>query len=320
MANKKTIVIIIIVLGLVLVAGISTVSTVQKINSPSGYGLGGDVSMRNNGTFSESSLPSPVATSNSKMMAGESAVAPAFDAESQDLGVTDKKVIKNGDLSLKVYKVDGAVTDIAKIAKDNGGEIFSSNFYQNTTNIKSGSLTVKVPVNNFEKSYDAIKKVASLVMRESTSGQDVTEQYTDLQSRLKNKQAEEQSYLRILDQAQKIDDILAVTRQLSQVRGEIEVMQGRIRLMDSQTDMATITVSLSEDPQISLADTWRPWQIVKNSINSLIKDIQSFVTFLLVLIIRIIPVIILYLLLVLIIYLVGRKIYIKVKAKNETPQ
>ena len=245
----------------------------------------------------------------------ETASFVASDASSgQD--VPDKKVIKNGNLTLKVDNADKSAEKISQIAKDNGGEIFSSNFYENPKNIKSGSITVKVPVANLEKTFGELKKVATLVVQESTTGQDVTEEYTDLQSQLKNKQAEESQFVQILGQAQKIQDILDVTQELSRVRGEIEMLQGRIKFLNSQTDMASIFVSLSEDANITLADSWRPLQVAKEAVNALIKKAQGFVNFAIVLIVTVIPIILLYALLVYAIYLIGRKIHLKIKEKR----
>ena len=234
--------------------------------------------------------------------------------------IPDKKVIKNGNLTLKVDNADKSAEKISQIAKDNGGEVFSSNFYETPKNIKSGSITVKVPVANFEKTFAELKKVATLVVQESTSGQDVTEEYADLQSQLKNKQAEEAQFVQILGQAQKIQDILDVTRELSRVRGEIEMLQGRIKFLNSQTDMASIFISLSEDTNIAVIDSWRPWQVVKGSVNVLIKKAQGFVDFVIVLVITAIPLIFLYALLFYALYRIGRKIYFKVKERLLPPQ
>lgn len=238
-------------------------------------------------------------------------------SESAPIGDTapasiDKKIIKNGNLTLKVNSVDKASENISKIAKDNGGEVFSSNVY-NYNNIKSGTVTVKVPVVNFEKAFSEIKKVAAVVVQESTSGEDVTEEYADLQGQLKNKQAEEQQFVNIMAQAQKIQDILDVTQQLSRVRGEIEQLQGRIKFLNSQADMASIAVNLSEDSNITIADSWRPWQVIKDAVNSLIKKGQGFINFVIVLIITVIPVAVLYLLLAYIVYRIGKKIYDRFK-------
>ncbi|HOW60210.1 MAG TPA: DUF4349 domain-containing protein [Candidatus Moranbacteria bacterium] len=241
----------------------------------------------------------------------------SYDAvESGDFLQADKKIIKNGDLELKVKSAEETAEKISEIAKDNGGEIFSSNFYQSAKSIKSGTITIKVPVANFEKTFSEIKKVSSLVIRESISGQDVTEQYVDLKAQLTNRQAEEQSYIKILGQAQKIDDVLAVTQQLSRVRGTIEQIQGKIKYLDSQTDMSTISANLTEDENITIADSWRPWQVVKESFNSLIKVMQGLVDFVIRLIIVVVPFLLVWVLIIWGIYRVGKKIYLKIKNRN----
>lgn len=231
----------------------------------------------------------------------------------ESLVETDKKIIRTGSLDLKVGSADDASGKISQIAADNGGEVFSSNFYQSGKNVKSGTIEVKVPVGNFEKTFAELKKIANLVVRESTSGQDVTMEYADLQIRLKNKQAEEKSFLNILDRSGKIEDVLAATREVARVRSEIESLQGQIKYMESQTDKSTISVSLTEDTPITFTDTWRPWQFVKETFNGLFKDLQGVVNFIIVLVIRIIPVVILYILILLGLYWAGRKIYLKIK-------
>lgn len=230
---------------------------------------------------------------------------------------TDKKIIKNGNLTMRVDNISDAQSKISGIANGNGGSVFSSNIYQSGKNVKSGMITVKIPVANFEKVLGEIKDIATLVIRETTSGRDVTEEYQDLEVQIKNKQAEEQSYVKILEQSGKISDVLEVTRQISRTRGEIERMQGRLRFMSSQTEMSTIDISLSEDQNVTVVDSWRPAQVAKDAVNSLVKSVQNFVDFVIVLVITFIPVAILYLVIILILFLIGRKIYRRFRKNKE---
>ena len=229
---------------------------------------------------------------------------------------TDKRIIKDGSLELKVASADQAAQKITQIAKDNGGDVFSSDFSETEQNVKSGTITIKVPFDNFDKTFNDIKGVATLVVRESTSRQDVTLQYSDLQAQLTNAQAEEQQYLAVLKQAQKVSDILDVTQQLSQVRTEIDQLQGQINYMDSQTKLASITVTLSEDQSITIADSWRPLQVAKDAVNQLLKGAQGFVNSVIVFIIVIIPIAIFYAIFFWIIYWIGKKIYLKIKERR----
>ena len=255
------------------------------------------------------------------MMKGEnveSLAVPAYSTDiSQNMAVTEKKIIKNGNLTLKVDSTDEADQKITEVAKNNNGEVLSSNFYQTANNVKSGAITIKVPVANFEKTFAEIKKIASLVVRESTSGQDVTEEYIDLQAQLKNRQAEEQSFVKILDQAQKIQDVLDVTAQLARVRGNIEQLQGRIKYLESQTDMSTISINLSEDSSITVIDSWRPGQVVKDSFNALVKSLQGFIDFLIKFFIVILPMLVICGAIIFTLYKIGKKIYQKIVNKTE---
>ena len=241
----------------------------------------------------------------------------AMEAESindvlDDVNLSDKKVIKNGNLSLKIEKTEKAADEISQIVNAQGGEVFSTNFYERVKGQKSGSMIVKVPVNKFEDTIEKIKEVATQVVSESTTGQDVTEQYADLQAQLKNKKAEEESFVKILDRAVKIEDVLAVTQQISRVRGEIERLEGRIKYMDSQTDMSTITISLSEDVEITpISNDWRPWQVVKKSFSELIDSLQGLINGLIRFVIVILPSLIVFLLIIWIIWKAGKKIFEK---------
>jgi hypothetical protein len=312
MGNPKKILIIAIGFLIVALAFLTVVSTGKKTVNP--IPLLGEV-----GTSSSDqsfrSVAAPMAAGGGAMMEKSVASSVAPMMADQGVVVTDKKVIKNGNLDLKIININSASSEISQIAKDNGGDVFSTNFYQVAQNIKQGNITVKIPVANFEKAMAALKKVATLVTQESTSGADVTEQYADLQIQLANKQAEEQQYLQILKQAQKVSDILEITQALSNVRGEIESIQGQIKFLSSQTDMASINISLTEDQNITFSDTWRPWQVVKETFNSLFKDLQGTVNLIIVIIIRVIPVAIIYALIAWLFYWGGKKIYTKVKSK-----
>lgn len=222
----------------------------------------------------------------------------------------DKKIIKTGSLSLKVEQAETAAEAIANIAKVNKGEVASSNFYESTRGVKSGAITIRVPYNNFDAAFSEIKKVATQVVSEASNAQDITAEYIDLEARLKNTQAEEVSFVALLNRSGKIEEILAVTREVARARGEIEQLQGQMRYLSSQTDMSTITANLTEDVEIATASQdWRPWQVIKISVKRLITSGQNFIDGLIAFLIVVLPALIIYGLIIWLIYYVGRKIY-----------
>lgn len=315
---KKTLKVIGVVIGILILWGIFNLSR-MTLNAPASMDLPQSKNISSSGLSDSSfSLPSGInsarewATDSSspEMMMDENSGAGSVPSEPVQ---TDKKVIKNGNLSLKVEKTEKAAEEISQITRSQGGEVFSTNFYERVKGQKSGSMTIKVPVQKFEETVEKMKGVATQVISESTSGQDVTEQYADLQVQVKNKKAEEESFVKILDRAGKIEDVLAVTQQISRVRGEIERLEGRIRFMDSQTDMSTITVSLSEDIEIApISNDWRPWQIVKKSFSELIDSMQGFVDGLIRFVIVTVPSLAIFLLIIWIVWKIGKKIFKKI--------
>jgi hypothetical protein len=223
----------------------------------------------------------------------------------------EKREIKTGSLNLRVENAEWSAGEIGRTAGELGGGTLSSNLSDNGSGIKSGTVTVRVPADRFDEAMGRIKSIARAVLSESSDGQDVTSQYVDLEARLKNKRAEEEAFSALLSrQTNDVSDVLQVTREVARVRGEIEQLQAQMKYLESQTDFSTISAFLSEDPQIGKVDAWRPWQIVKDAVNVLIKNLQWLVGFLINLVIVVLPILlILFLVFGIVLWKLGRKAY-----------
>jgi len=258
----------------------------------------------------DEAMPSPNMTARSES-SGSGAAEP-----SKDANATDKKVIKTGSLNLAVAKADASAEKIGEIAKANQGEVYSSDFYETSNGLKSGSMVIRVPYASFEKVFNEIKKVATQVISESTNAQDITQEYIDLDARLKNKKAEEKSFVELLNRSGKIEEILAVTQEVARVRTEIDQMEGQMRYLNSQTDMSTLTIYLSEDATIAPeSNAWRPLQVAKSSIKMLIINGQNFIDGLISFLIVTLPMLLIWVLILWLLYITGRKIYRWMKNK-----
>lgn len=185
----------------------------------------------------------------SDTVAGSAPAAPANGGSQPALpSVSDRKIIFNATLGLEVPEVGRAFNEVGRIAQVNGGFIERSTFSGDDDNAKrtGASATVRVPGDRYQATLQDLRALAGAKVRsESSKSTDVTEQYTDLQSRLRNLERTEQQYLKLLEQAKGIPEILAMTDRIDAVRGQIEQVQGRLNVLDKLTELASIDVTLS---------------------------------------------------------------------------
>ncbi|PKB77852.1 MAG: hypothetical protein BZY88_20590 [SAR202 cluster bacterium Io17-Chloro-G9] len=194
-------------------------------------------------------------------------VAPSFasaDAEDgrvargQALQTVQRQVISSATVSIKVKVVDEAVGQIRTIAEGMGGfvEHLSSS---GAAGRQQASMTIRVPQDRFNTALERIE-VLGEVQSKNLGSEDVTEQFIDLEARLKSSIREEESLLSLLERSETVSDVLNIERELARVRSEIERFQGQLNFLESRVALATISVSLfppqkpvSEPPTGSLA-------------------------------------------------------------------
>ncbi len=186
--------------------------------------------------------------------------------------VIEKKVIKTGNVDMRVNSVEDAMDEIRFVASSHGGDEISSDIFISKSNTyKQGTILVKVPVDQYVATFTDIKKIAPLIIDESSQAQDVTAQFIDLESRIKNKKEHEERLRSFFQKANDVDELIQVEKELARVRTEIESMEGQLKYLKDQTQYSTINVVLREDSNIVVSDSWRPMQVVKDSVNTLIK-------------------------------------------------
>jgi hypothetical protein len=157
--------------------------------------------------------------------------------------IAGRTILRSGSLDLEVEEVDTSYHRVQQIATAAGGFVADSTF-TGTDDRHRATLTIRVPAAQFNDVIDQLRELSINVRSVSTSAQDVTEEYTDLQSALRNLRAVEAQYLELLGRANQIGDILQVQERLNGVRSQIDRIEGRIRLLDDLADLATLTVSL----------------------------------------------------------------------------
>ena len=155
----------------------------------------------------------------------------------------ERMIVRTGDIALVVEAVVGVRDEIAKLAVRYGGYVVSSQILGEEQEMR-GFISIRVPEDKFEPALVELRGLAVRVTSESTSSRDITEEYVDLQSRLKNAEATESQYLALLEKAQDVEDILRIYESLSRVRQEIEQIKGRMQYLERTSSMSLITVSL----------------------------------------------------------------------------
>lgn len=159
-------------------------------------------------------------------------------------------IVKNADVKLLVKDTDIALDGMTQIVSDTQGYIISSRvWYQDYygTNYKYATLTMGVPVDQFETALRRLRGLAVRVLDENATGEDVTDQYVDLQSQLTNLEATRERIKSFLDQAKTVDEALRINQQLSDVEAQIEKIKGKMNYFENRAAFSTITVNLEPD-------------------------------------------------------------------------
>lgn len=198
----------------------------------------------------------------------------------------ERMVIYNADIRMRVKDYPKAQVDMEVKAKKYGGYIVQSNVYKDDKDQMSGSLTVRIPQEHFYDFLHDAQGIAIEVVERNVNGQDVTEEYVDLQARLRSKRTVEERLLEFMKKAQKTEDLLKISNDLAKVQEEIEQIVGRMKYLENQTSLSTISISLFEEkvivPTIEKGDL-NTWEKTKKqfmvSTNFLLVAISSIFVF-----------------------------------------
>ncbi len=156
-----------------------------------------------------------------------------------------RKVIRNGELMIRVEDYPKAATGLQAVVDSSGGFVQDLQVDHSVDAVSSATWIIRLPATGLDKALDRLRHLGR-VTQEHIGAEDVTEAYTDLQARLDNATASEARLRQLLAKPEhELKDVLEVERELSRARENVEVLQGRKRLLDSRIDLATLKVTLS---------------------------------------------------------------------------
>lgn len=253
--------------------------------------------------------------------------APATDGSNVAAAQVERMVIQNADLAIIVADVDARTKVIGDMAESMGGFVVSSNMYQSYTNngtlVPESTVVIRVPSEKLEEALKLIKADVVEVQSENRSGQDVTAEYVDLTSRLKNLEAAEAQLETIMQGATETEDVVNVFNQLVYYREQIELVKGQMKYYEQAAALSAISVRVIAEATIQPIKIagWEPKGVARDAVQNLIYFYQDFADFLINFFIFTLPALITIAIPLYLIFLGVRAVYRKVRAnrKAEAP-
>ncbi|MGC8837955.1 MAG: DUF4349 domain-containing protein [Anaerolineae bacterium] len=213
-------------------------------------------------------------------------------------GAEERMLIRTAQLSITVKDTAQAVQEAKALVEGLGGYVASSQMYKQGERLYA-TMVLRVPAERFDEALTHLKALAVEVERESTQGEDVTEEYVDLQARLRNLELTEKELQQLLtevrERTQKAEDVLAVYRELTEIRGQIEQLKGRMQYLERRVDFATVELSIA--PHVLSTPVvepgWKPLVTLREASRSLVKALQWLVDAVIWLVVFLLPILIL---------------------------
>ncbi|MCA1634657.1 MAG: DUF4349 domain-containing protein [Acidobacteria bacterium] len=219
-------------------------------------------------------------------------------SQSAPVAAVERKIIRNASLTVEAEAPAEAQRRIASVAEARGGFVVTSESrqqggYDKGKTYEVVTLEIRVPAAQFDAVIGEIRGMGSRVSAEKITGQDVTEEYIDLEARVHTQKALEGQFLEIMKRASKVTDALEVQSELAKVRTEIERLEGRRRFLENQTSLSTIKVTLQPPAPLVNASASGFFQSIGRAFGDGIDIAASITLALIRIILALIPVLVL---------------------------
>ena len=171
----------------------------------------------------------------------------------EEVQETDRKLIRNVNLSLQTKEFDTVLDNMSQKVKDLGGYIQDSSVWGSSSDYsssRSASYTLRIPSDKLDEFIDVVETLGNVTYK-NESVDDVTLRYVDVDSHKKALETEQERLLALLEKAENVEDIITIENRLSDVRYELENYESQIRLLDNQIDYSTVYVDISEVSRVT---------------------------------------------------------------------
>ena len=276
--NYKVIALLVICIAVVAAAGCMSVPSTMMGQSAGSSETAYDYSGSNIARVS----------SDEKMSYGAPAPAPASVPIAGSGTVIDTKIIKTAYITIEVTDVTGSVDQLKNLVTAKGGYLSSSSVSEGYNGRLSGTVVLRIPQAEFENTLAGVKAIGT-VKSVSTQGEDVTEEYIDIQAQKTSYQNQLAQYNEIMKKAVKVSDVIEIQQQIDRVQTELNRLEGRLKYLNSRIDLSTITVTLQEPEPVG-GETGHNFV---STINEGIAGFLGMIDFIIILFFTLLPLIIL---------------------------
>ncbi len=197
---------------------------------------------------------------------------------------TERLVVKRAEMRVSVADPAEAMRTVVQWAESMQGYVVNSNQWNSTNNGQTyicASVMVRVPAERLDEMMQKVRDLAADpktgVLSETVTGEDVTAEYVDSQARLRNLKAAEAQLVELLDQAPDLEYTLDIFRELTEIRSQIEVLEGRIKYLEESAALSALSVEFVAEASLQPLQIgpWKPAGVAKEAIQTLVKVAQD---------------------------------------------
>lgn len=216
--------------------------------------------------------------------------SPSESKENESGSGQERLVIQSATLRVSVLDTVEAMRSTSNMATSMGGYVVSSNRYSDTyynnVTYTSTSIVIRVPAAKLEEAMEKIRKMSAAgkngILSESLTGDDVTSDFVDSSSRLRNLKAAEEQLVILMENTEDLEATMSVFRELTNIRSQIEVLEGHIKYLQESAALSSISVDFVAESSLQPIEIggWKPQGVVRESLQRLIRTFQDVVDFL----------------------------------------
>ena len=197
---------------------------------------------------------------------------------------TERLVVKRAEMRISVADPAEAMRTVVQWAESMQGYVVNSNQWNSTSDGQTyinASVMVRVPAERLDEMMQKVRDLAADpktgVLSETVTGEDVTAEYVDSQARLRNLKAAEAQLVELLDQAPDLEYTLDIFRELTEIRSQIEVLEGRIKYLEESAALSALSVEFVAEASLQPLQIgpWKPAGVAKEAIQTLVKVAQD---------------------------------------------